>query len=195
MYEPMVDATYPGPQRPMLAAQLRLASEACHAHLFTVLGARGFELRPSLLDLFRFPGPHGVTPTRLAAHLGLTKQALNPLLNELEDLGYLTRVANPADGRSRTLELTPQGFELVAAIRDILDDLEAQTLARLGPTRYRSLLQSIDDIQELATLETPYRLTTPLNGAIAKRGSGPVGEQRNSSFPIWASPHRADGWL
>lgn len=151
MYELMIDATYPGPRRPMLAAQLRLASEACHAHLFRMLRARGFELRPSLLDLFRFPGPHGVTPTRLAAHIGVSKQALNPLLNELEDVGYLARVANPADGRSRTLELTPKGFELVTVIREILDDLEARSLARLGPTRYRGFLQSIEDIQELAT--------------------------------------------
>jgi DNA-binding MarR family transcriptional regulator len=161
MYESVVDDAYPGPQRPMLAAQLRLASEACHAHLFTMLRTRGFDLRPSLLDLFRFPGPHGVTPTRLAAHLGLSKQALNPLLNELEDLGYLTRVANPTDGRSRTLELTPQGLELVTAIREILDDLEAQALARLGPTRYHGLLHSIKHIQELATPELPTGLRPP----------------------------------
>lgn len=43
------------------------------------------------MELFRFPGPQGMRPTELAGHVGLSKQALNHLLNELESLGYLTR--------------------------------------------------------------------------------------------------------
>jgi len=139
---------YPGPQRPMLAAQLRLASEASHQVVFDYLRERGFaNLRQSHFDLFRFPGPHGLTPTQLAAHVGLSKQALNPLINELETLGYLTRVNDQKDRRIRILQLTARGLDLVTTIRDALDSLEARTLARLGAKRYQHLVEAIEEIR------------------------------------------------
>lgn len=144
-------ASYPGPQRPMLAAQLRLASEACHSMIFDRLRTRGFaDLRQSHFDLFRFPGPQSVTPTQLAAHVGLTKQALNPLLNELQDMGYLNRITNPNDGRSRELQLTPRGLALVTVIREALEELETRTRDRLGMRRYEDLLNAVDELRALA---------------------------------------------
>lgn len=138
----------------MLAAQLRLASEASHAVVFGYLRHRGFvDLRQSLFDLFRFPGPEGMTPTQLAGHVGLSKQALNPLLNELEGLGYLLRVSDPNDRRSRTLRLTPRGLELVTAIREALESLEARARHGLGPKRYESLLEALTAIREFTQAE------------------------------------------
>ncbi|GAC1535358.1 MAG: hypothetical protein NVS3B12_17250 [Acidimicrobiales bacterium] len=90
-----------------------------------------------------------MTPTQLAGHVGLSKQALNPLLNELEDLGYLLRVPDPRDRRSRSLRLTARGLDLVTAIRGALDGLEAQTRDRLGATRYAALLEALSAIREL----------------------------------------------
>lgn len=141
---------YPGPQRPMLAAQLRLASEASHHVVFDHLQELGFtDLRQSHFDLFRFPGPHGKRPTELAAHLRLSKQALNPLLNELEDLGYLTRVADQQDRRNRTLQLTPRGFDLVTAVREALESLEAHIAEVLGAEGYRHLLKGLAEFCNL----------------------------------------------
>jgi len=141
---------YPGPQRPMLAAQLRLASEASHQFVLSHLQQRGFtDLRQSHFDLFRFPGPHGRTPTELAAHMRFSKQALNPLLNELEALGYLTRVLDQQDRRNRILQLTPRGFDLVTGIREALEGLEAHTAAVLGVQRYRHLLEDLAEISNL----------------------------------------------
>jgi len=142
--------SYPGPSRPMLAAQLRRASKASHRIVFEYLVERGFsDLRQSHFDLFRFPGPDGRTPTQLAAHMGLSKQALNPLLNELQAMGYLTRGNTDRDKRTRTLTLTPRGLALVAAIREALELLETRTHDKLGPRRYRTLLNALADIQAL----------------------------------------------
>ncbi len=141
---------YPGPSHPMLAAQLRLASEASHRLVFEYLAKRGFsDLRQSHFDLFRFPGPHGRTPTQLAEHMGLSKQALNPLLNELQAMGYLTRGTTDRDKRTRILTLTQRGLDLVAAIREALELLEARTHDQLGPQRYRTLLNALAGIQAL----------------------------------------------
>ncbi len=141
---------YPGPQRPMLAAQLRLASEASHHVVLCHLQERGFtDLRQSHFDLFRFPGPHGRTPTELAAHMRLSKQALNPLLNELEAWGYLTRVADQQDRRNRTLQLTPIGFDLVTAVREALECLELHIAEVLGAEVYRHLLQGLAELSKV----------------------------------------------
>ena len=138
----------------MLAAQLRLASEASHAMVFAYLRQKGFlDLRQSHFDLFRFPGPHGMTPTQLAGHVGLSKQALNPLLNELEGFGYLTRVPDPEDRRSRSLQLTARGLDLVTAIRDALDSLETRTIEKLGAKRYATLLDALTAIREFTQAE------------------------------------------
>ncbi len=134
----------------MLAAQLRLASEASHRFVFDHLVERGFaDLRQSHFDLFRFPGPEGRTPTQLAEHLGLSKQALNPLLNELQAMGYLTRGIDLKDRRTRILTLTLRGRALVASLREALDLLEARTHDQLGPRHYKTLLNALTDIQAL----------------------------------------------
>ncbi len=146
---------YPGPSRPMLAAQLRRASEASHRLVFDYLAERGFsDLRQSHFDLFRFPGPEGRTPTQLAEHMGLSKQALNPLLNELQAMGYLTRRNFGRDKRTRILTLAPRGLELVGAIREALELLETRTRDQLGPQRYRTLLNALAAIQALPHAES-----------------------------------------
>jgi len=143
----------------MLAAQLRRASEVSHRLVFDYLVERGFsDLRQSHFDLFRFPGPEGRTPTQLAEHMGLSKQALNPLLNDLQAMGYLTRGTTDRDKRTRILTLTARGLDLVAAIREALELLEARTHDQLGPRRYRTLLDALTDIQALEHSRSTQRI-------------------------------------
>jgi DNA-binding MarR family transcriptional regulator len=141
---------YPGLTKPMIGALLREAYEATHRLLFTRLHEAGFaDLRDSHFALFKFPGPHGVHPTELADRVGLSKQALNPLLNELEALGYLTRQADGGDRRQRVVLLTDRGFAFAAEIKAILEDIEAHLAAALGPRRFaafRSVVAQVPDL-------------------------------------------------
>jgi DNA-binding MarR family transcriptional regulator len=119
--------------------------------VFARLRASGFgDLRQSHYDLFRFPGPQGRTPSEIASHVGLSKQALNPLLNELEAMGYLKRVMNPRDARSRTVTLTRKGLRLVAAIKNALDDLEQAAEAEIGSERYGTMLDAAARVRDVA---------------------------------------------
>jgi DNA-binding MarR family transcriptional regulator len=56
-----------------------------------------------------------VTPTALAAALGVPPTTLSAALARLERRGHLVRTANPEDGRSHLLELTPDGLAAVEA--------------------------------------------------------------------------------
>jgi DNA-binding MarR family transcriptional regulator len=51
------------------------------------------------------------TPTRLAHVLGMPATTMSSVLRKMTDAGHLTRVPNPADGRSSLVELTVVGEE------------------------------------------------------------------------------------
>src|SRR3954466_10509616 len=56
-----------------------------------------------------------MTPTRLAAVLGMPATTLSSALRKMTEAGHLTRVPNPADGRSALVELNPAGVEMTVA--------------------------------------------------------------------------------
>jgi DNA-binding MarR family transcriptional regulator len=68
-----------------------------------------------------------ITPTSLAAKLGLAPTTLSAAIRRLERRGLLRRAPNPDDGRSYLLELTAKGddevaraFPAFAAARELL---------------------------------------------------------------------------
>ncbi len=145
----MSSPPYPGPTEPMIGARLRLAAERAHALLYARLREAGYrDLRPAHFALFQFPGPHGVRPVELAARLGMTKQALTPLLNDLERFGYLERRPAPDDGRGRVLWLTERGLAFVGAIKEIMTGIEAEWSARLGADRFATLQEILRELTE-----------------------------------------------
>ena len=91
------------------------------------------------LNVFQYPGPHDARPSELAARLGMSKQALNYLLGELERFGYLARQPDPDDLRSRRIVLTARGHDAVAVIRDAVAEMEAEWTERLGRERFSEL--------------------------------------------------------
>jgi len=125
-----------------------MASDAAHGIMLGRLHERGFgEVRGAHFSLFQFPGPHGVRPGELAQRVGLTKQALNPLLNDLELWGYLRREVDPTDQRGRVLWLTARGLDLVATCKDVLTAIEAEIADRIGMDafeQFRALLSSVE---------------------------------------------------
>ena len=151
----MSTCSYPGLTEPRIGELLRLASEATHRALLERLHAAGFgDVRASHLELFRFPGPQGVRPTELADHVGLSKQALNHLLNELESLGYLTREAAGPDGRHRVVHLTGRGLEFSAAAKSAVLAIEAELTGILGEQRMADMTADLIAIPAgLKTLE------------------------------------------
>jgi DNA-binding MarR family transcriptional regulator len=143
----MDEPDYPGPAEPMIGALLRLASEATHRELVARLDGAGFDdLRPAHYNLFTFPGIHGVRPTELAQRRGISKQALNALLNELEDLGYLVRRPSSGDGRHRQIELAPRGLEFARTMRGTLEHIETELASLLGARRFADVKAAAGEI-------------------------------------------------
>lgn len=134
---------------PRIGALLRLSHERVHTAVFDRLGAAGYpELRESHFRIFRFPGPHRARPTELARRVDTTKQALNPLLNELEGWGYIRRQLDPDDGRGRVIDLTGRGRALLESIRALHAEFEDELRIRLGEQRFEGLLAALREIAE-----------------------------------------------
>jgi DNA-binding MarR family transcriptional regulator len=144
----------------MIGALLRRASQATHRELYARLQAAGFgDLRWAHFTLFGFPGLHGLRPTELAERVGISKQALNALLNDLDDFGYIVRrPAGGRDGRHRVLELTPRGLAFVAAMKEILQDIESDIAEQIGQRQLDRLKTAAATIARLYPEPAPDQL-------------------------------------
>jgi DNA-binding MarR family transcriptional regulator len=128
---------------PLIGALLRMPTDVMRRGILDSLHAHGYsDLTPSHFPVFRYPGPQGQRPVDLAAQVGMSKQAMNYLLGQLEGLGYLERQSDPSDSRSRLVVLTPRGEATVGVIRDAVREIEAAWTVQLGE-------QEMDQLREL----------------------------------------------
>ncbi|MBN8848395.1 MULTISPECIES: MarR family winged helix-turn-helix transcriptional regulator [unclassified Sphingomonas] len=86
---------------------------------------------------------NGVTrPARLAHNLGMTRQSMSQMIDELVRRKILQVLPDPADGRARIVRFSPEGRALTRAARATMRAIERELIARLGTT----------DIDRLAAL-------------------------------------------
>jgi DNA-binding MarR family transcriptional regulator len=142
----------PGPfGPPPIGALLRMPWEAVQQHMLDRLRQRGFDdFDRAYFAVFRYPGPQGARPSDVAAQVGMSRQALNYQLRELERLGYLEREPHPDDLRSKRILLTQRGIAAVGVIRDAVTEMEAAWKRRLGPKRFAELRNLLLELQESA---------------------------------------------
>ena len=128
------------PKEMLIGALLRVPAQAIHRRIIKELNAAGFEeLRLPHMAVLQFPGPDGVRPGMLAERAGMSKQAMNQLLRSLEGLGYVARSDAPDEGRARIVRLTKRGRAAYAKIQEILQDIEREWSAELGPKHFSQL--------------------------------------------------------
>jgi len=142
-----IDTEQFGP--PLIGALLRTPWEAVQQHMLERLHERGFDdFDRAYFAVFRYPGPQGARPTDVAARLGISKQALNYLLRELERLGYLEREPDPDDHRSKRIVITKRGIAAVGVIRDAVAEMETTWEKQLGPKRFTQLRNLLLELQQ-----------------------------------------------
>ena len=134
---------------PLIGALLRAPWETVNERMLAGLHARGYEdLVAAHLGVLQYPGPENMRPSDLAARTRMTKQALNYLLGQMEELGYLTRVQDGADQRVKRVRLTPRGLDASTAMREIVLEIEAEWASMLGPARFAELRDLLRELSE-----------------------------------------------
>jgi DNA-binding MarR family transcriptional regulator len=130
---------------PLLGALLRMPVDVIRARMIDALHEHGFtDLIAAHLIVLRYPGPDGRRPVDIAAQSGMSKQAVNYQLGQLEALGYLDRVTDPDDHRSKRVRLTKRGHAAMQTIRAAVTEVEQEWAQSLGA----------DDLERLRTLLT-----------------------------------------
>jgi len=149
-----MNSTSPPP--PLIGALLRVPWETVRERMLTGLHERGYgDLVAAHLNVLLYPGPENMRPSELADRTGMTKQALNYLLGQLEALGYLARVQDGADQRFKRVHLTLRGRAAGAAMREIVMEIEAEWTQKLGPRRFAQLRDTLAQLGASALAEPP----------------------------------------
>ena len=78
----------------------------------------------------------------------MSKQAMNRLLGSLENLGYLARSDSPDEGRARIVRFTKRGHAAYAKAIEVLQDIEREWKAELGPRDFARLKELLFRIWE-----------------------------------------------
>ncbi|MGO6883296.1 MarR family winged helix-turn-helix transcriptional regulator [Rhizobium ruizarguesonis] len=137
---------FPGP--PFFGALLRIVWQHVRDRMLQAIHEAGFtDFQEPHFAVFSFPLPDGMRPSELARQKRMSRQAVNYLLSQLEELGYVERRA--ADGRDRRLVyLTPRGHDVVAAIFACLRQLHEQWSKEVGKERFDDF---VDVLKQLST--------------------------------------------
>lgn len=103
--------------------------------------------------------PEGIRITELARVVGVTKQAVQPLVAELAEVGIVRVELDPADARARRVYLTDFGVAALAHGTGILRRIEAELRPHLGARDTEALKHLLGKL--LAALEAPVSGRSP----------------------------------
>ena len=99
------------------------------------LGARG--------EVLAHLGPSGISQAMLTERMGLTKQAVQQLLDLLETDGVIARRPDPLDKRARRIALTELGLRDYAERTRVKRMIEADYKRRLGKKLFGKLEKAL----------------------------------------------------
>jgi DNA-binding MarR family transcriptional regulator len=146
---------------PLIGALMRMPLDMIIARMLDGLHAAGFtDLVPAHLAVLRYPGPDDRRPSDLAAETRMTKQAMNYLLGQMEQMGYVTREDDPDDHRSRRVRLTARGHAAGQSIRRTVSQIEAELERELGPEQFTQLRRLLVELNATAFVRGQHAMSS-----------------------------------
>jgi DNA-binding MarR family transcriptional regulator len=148
-YAGKVEAAKSASVAQLLFKAARLLNERAIARVEPEAGAP--RLRPAHTSLFPHIDLAGTRLTELARRLGISKQAVGQLVDELEQMGAIERIPDPEDGRAKLIRFSRRpGRSLLDGLAH-LRTIEAELAGELGPDRMQALHEGLTAL--LAVLE------------------------------------------
>ncbi|GGP21579.1 MarR family winged helix-turn-helix transcriptional regulator [Silvimonas iriomotensis] len=138
----------PDPNDPLIGARLRYCLGHVEQRLVQALASAGLaDIQTAHFKVFRFPPPENERPIDLAQRAGMSKQAMNYLLQQLEELGYVQRVAvegSPA----RLVSLTEKGWKVAEIQRATVHQIEREWEQRIGTERFQMFYAVLKELTD-----------------------------------------------
>lgn len=103
----------------------------------------GIPIRPSHTALFPHIDLEGTRQSDLASRVGISKQAINKLVAELEALGVLERSLDPSDGRATLVRFSQRKGRTILDGMALLGNAEREIAVILGDRRNQALHEAL----------------------------------------------------
>ena len=104
----------------------------------------GGNLRIAHTALFPHLSVDGVRLTAIAERLGVTKQAIGPLVDDLEREGVVERIDDPVDRRAKLIRWTRAGQRALVHGLGVLAELERELARQVGKGRLADLADTLE---------------------------------------------------
>ncbi|BBH69248.1 hypothetical protein ACTI_59330 [Actinoplanes sp. OR16] len=101
------------------------------------------DLRPQHGAVLAYLDENGLRQTEITRLAGRNKQTIGAILDELERLGYLTRVPDPTDRRARLVMPTARGTAWMEVSDAIIADIERRHARMVGEEDYAAFLNTL----------------------------------------------------
>ncbi len=88
----------------------------------------------------------GISQADLVTALGISKQAVQQMIDELAAEGVVERAANPADARGKIVRFTPRGAEALEVSNAVKRRIEESYRNRLGAERFAALRAALQEL-------------------------------------------------
>jgi DNA-binding MarR family transcriptional regulator len=130
------------------AATLQLLFKAARVANERALARAAADVAPSPVRaahtaLFPHLDFEGIRLTDLAARVGVTKQAVGQLVDDLVAVGMVERVDDPTDKRAKRIRFSRQGYTALMQGLGVLRDLEASLRSVVGARRMREFRETL----------------------------------------------------
>lgn len=97
-------------------------------------------------NVVRHLGPRGLAQSKLTLRMGLTKQAVQQLLDELVRDGVIERKPDPSDKRGKLIVLTQMGLRALHDANRIKKRIEKDYEKLIGPRKFGVLMKTLDEL-------------------------------------------------
>ena len=128
-----------GQSKPRLGALLSDAQDAWRLTLTAALVKRNAAVLGAGAELLAELTLSGISQSLLAERMGLTKQAVQQSLDQLEKLGLIRREPDPVDRRAKYVILTEAGLLALETRRDAEKEAERLLKDTLGKKALKQL--------------------------------------------------------
>ena len=95
----------------------------------------------------------GARLTELARRASMSKQAMGQLVDEVERLGYVERISDPADGRAKIVRFTRAGLELIKDGTDIAAAIQREYAKLIGKKKLDLLRGILEELHSKTRAE------------------------------------------
>jgi len=138
----------------LLAALLPRLRDFINDRLMQLTLGKGHpDLKHSFGQVLTAIGPRGGRIQQMARTHGVSKQAISAVATELEDLGYIHRLADANDARLLVLVFTDRGRQLIADSVASVDALQEEFAGIVGGSALAELGNTLRDLYRALHLE------------------------------------------